>query len=354
MTAIEEEAAFEPADYIIDRYNRLLLYNKGRLQPFWLNRADVTFLRQFQEPKSVAFETGERWTIYSQASESNGRSLEVMVAASESAPWAMNEGSLPADIAKQLREEASGIVRQLKRPPVRSRADAWQIVDSGTGAVLDSGGDFPTPYPGSLDKLRSVRVQFQNGKLWLSRAVQTDRLAVVSSAPVGDPYALGMLGLATIILGTLGSYPQVRKFVRPGILTPASLEDVLRDGESETVEFKQEIKDRHSLLKAVTAFANTKGGTVFIGIVDGSREIVGIDVKSAERKDAFERGLRDSIRNSIQPAPIVQIDYPSKDGRTVARILVAEGKEPHSFEGRYYVREGSQSRYMTDGEIDRL
>jgi predicted HTH transcriptional regulator len=108
------------------------------------------------------------------------------------------------------------------------------------------------------------------------------------------------------------------------------------------------------LLKDVTAFANTKGGTVFIGIVDGTLEVVGIDAVTADRRDAFERSLRDSIRNSIQPPPTVSIDYQTKNDRIVARVFVPGSRESHSFDGRYYVREGSQSRYVSNGEIVHL
>jgi predicted HTH transcriptional regulator len=132
------------------------------------------------------------------------------------------------------------------------------------------------------------------------------------------------------------------------------LDQALQSGETETVEFKQEVKDRHTLLKDITAFANTRGGTVFIGIVDGTMEVLGVDVADLERRDAFDRGLRDSIRKNIQPAPDVIIDYPCLHERILPRIFVRAGREPHSYDGRYYVREGTQSRHVSNGEIAHL
>jgi predicted HTH transcriptional regulator len=190
--------------------------------------------------------------------------------------------------------------------------------------------------------------------MWLSQSTSTETLQAVSVAALGSPYALALLGLAAFAVGSLASYPTAQRFVRTGITEPTSLNDALHSGETETVEFKKEIKDRHTLLKDITAFANTRGGTVFIGIVDGTLEILGVEAARSERRDAFDRGLRDSIRNSIQPSPDVAIDYPCMNDRIVARIFVPAGREPHSFEGRYYVREGTQSRYVTDGEIARL
>jgi predicted HTH transcriptional regulator len=190
--------------------------------------------------------------------------------------------------------------------------------------------------------------------MWLSQSANTDSLHAVSIAALGSPYAFALLGIVAFSVGSLASYPLAQRFVRTGITQPATLEDALRSGETETVEFKQEIKDRHTLLKDITAFANTRGGTAFIGIIDGTLEIVGVEAARPERRDAFDRGLRDSIRNSIQPSPDVAIDYPCMNERTVARIFVPAGSELHSFEGRYYVREGTQSRFVTDGEIARL
>src|SRR6266436_6070975 len=53
ITVIETDQAFESADYVLDRSNHFFIYNKGRLPGFWLDKSDVTFLRQFRQVKSV-------------------------------------------------------------------------------------------------------------------------------------------------------------------------------------------------------------------------------------------------------------------------------------------------------------
>jgi hypothetical protein len=271
----------------------------------------------------------------------------------ESSPWTIGENAVGADVDEQLRSEPQRILRQLKRLPIASRTDGWQVVDAETGNVIEWSGDAPALYPGPLDS-SPWSLHLRHGDIWLARSATTERLEAVAAQPLGSVYAFVLLGLAAFSFGTLFTYPLARRFVKVGITEAMPLDDAIRCGEGEVVEFKQEIKERQQLLKDVTAFANTTGGTVFIGIVDGSSVITGVDATTPERRDAFERALRDSIRNSIEPPPEVIIDYPSKDGRTVARILVLAGRESHSFEGRYYIREGSQSRYLQDGEIGRL
>ncbi len=336
----QSDSTLEPADYVLDRHSRFFLFNKGPPPRIWLDRSDVAFLKRFRTPELVQFETGERWKIYSQPAEIDGRPVEVMVAAFEAAPWTM-KNILSDDIDEQLKSEAQRIARQSKAGSRSSRADAWQVVDSTTGNVIDSNGDAPALYPGSVPGLRPWTFVLQDGQIWLARSAATEQLGAVSVASVTSLNSFGLLGLSAFVLGTLGAYPMTKKLVNPGIRRPAPLEEALRGGEGETVEFKQEIKDRHTLLKDITAFANTKGGTVFIGIADGTREVVGIDAATPERRDAFELRLRDSIRQSIQPPPEIVIDYSEKNARIVARILVLAGRNWYSYEGRYYVREGS-------------
>ena len=52
-------------------------------------------------------------------------------------------------------------------------------------------------------------------------------------------------------------------------------------GENKEVEFKQEIPSKHEkFLKDIIAFANTSGGKSIIGIVDETKEVVGIGDQS--------------------------------------------------------------------------
>jgi len=56
--------------------------------------------------------------------------------------------------------------------------------------------------------------------------------------------------------------------------------------ESQRIEFKKSLAERKELLETISAFANSKGGKIFVGIEenkDGSvKEIVGIRIKGKE------------------------------------------------------------------------
>ena len=67
-------------------------------------------------------------------------------------------------------------------------------------------------------------------------------------------------------------------------------------GEGKNIEFKQEIPSKHEkFLKDIIAFANTSGGKTIIGIVDETKEVVGIGDQSPFK-------LSDSISTMISDA----------------------------------------------------
>ncbi len=59
-------------------------------------------------------------------------------------------------------------------------------------------------------------------------------------------------------------------------MTPEEFEQLIRQREGETLEFKQEMPSSSDLARLVTAFYNTRGGTVVFGVEDGSRRPVGV------------------------------------------------------------------------------
>lgn len=67
------------------------------------------------------------------------------------------------------------------------------------------------------------------------------------------------------------------------------LEKILQQGEHEKVEFKQSFND--TVVETLVAFANTKGGTVYIG-VDNNGKVNGIKLG----KETFQKWLNE-IKN---------------------------------------------------------
>ena len=54
------------------------------------------------------------------------------------------------------------------------------------------------------------------------------------------------------------------------------LEDLLRQPESKTLEFKRDLSSPRPVLRTVVAFANSAGGRLIIGVEDRSRAVIGV------------------------------------------------------------------------------
>ena len=81
-------------------------------------------------------------------------------------------------------------------------------------------------------------------------------------------------------------------------------EVVLRD-ESDTLEFKESTGEWKEIIKTISAFANTKGGIIFVGIND-KRKISGIQIG----KRTFE-DLTNKIKENTDPKvfPEISVEY---------------------------------------------
>ncbi|MCC6366236.1 MAG: ATP-binding protein [Bryobacterales bacterium] len=63
------------------------------------------------------------------------------------------------------------------------------------------------------------------------------------------------------------------------------LVDLLRRPEGKTLEFKRDLSSPDGILKTLVAFANTAGGTIVIGVDNGSKNVRGVpDVLEAEER----------------------------------------------------------------------
>ncbi|HIC95287.1 TPA: ATP-binding protein [Candidatus Bipolaricaulota bacterium] len=59
-------------------------------------------------------------------------------------------------------------------------------------------------------------------------------------------------------------------------MTPEEFERLITQREGETLEFKQEMPSSSDLARLVTAFYNTRGGTIIFGVEDGTQRPVGV------------------------------------------------------------------------------
>ena len=143
-----------------------------------------------------------------------------------------------------------------------------------------------------------------------------------------------------------------------------SLARRIRLGEDSTLELKQLLlagervtsPRRDDFADELAAFANSRGGTLVLGVDDKTREILGIPV---ERLDAVEGWAREICSDSIKPpldAVILKVELADSRGQLapLLRIDVARSLFVHKSPGGYFRRIGSSKREMSPELLARL
>ncbi|MBV6503372.1 MAG: hypothetical protein AKCLJLPJ_01442 [Fimbriimonadales bacterium] len=162
------------------------------------------------------------------------------------------------------------------------------------------------------------------------------------------------------------------------------IRNLLTDGESSHVEFKESLEYvnprhpdilkipeshretklselrkavLHSALKTVCAFANSKGGTLLLGVSDRG-ELVGLSgdfaiLGAKQDRDGFENKLTDLLKSRIRPIPTeVDIDTVEVDGKWVCRIVVPAEPRPHYLDNELFVRLGNSTERLTGRDLE--
>ena len=123
------------------------------------------------------------------------------------------------------------------------------------------------------------------------------------------------------------------------------------------VEYKREMIE--NIPKVISAFANTLGGIVVIGVETDEHNRV-VAISGIDRVAGIEERILDSSLNGIYPSVIPEIgifEIPGKKAKVVVVIKVHESVQaPHAIQNstRVYIRTGSTSQPYELAEMDRI
>jgi len=158
----------------------------------------------------------------------------------------------------------------------------------------------------------------------------------------------------------------------------AMIDEIIAEGESDELEFKSSLRwDTNTgtvnkkledvIVKTVSAFANSDGGVLLIG-VDDDGNVIGLESDYASLGDAdrdkYERHLRALLANAIGASLVaskVKIRFPQAAGREICQVEVRPADDPVVIAvtdksgqktERFYVRNGSSSQEMPLSEIN--
>ena len=151
-----------------------------------------------------------------------------------------------------------------------------------------------------------------------------------------------------------------------GLIGPATIEELVLDGETTEVEFKSTLRiNLHTgekdprmelaILRTIAGFLNTKGGTLVIGVSDDGSPM-GIEADKFENEDKMNLHLANLTNSRIGPQYAMYIhprfeDYDSTRVMTVecwpskSPVFVKDGNTD-----RFYIRTGTSTTELTGSQ----
>jgi len=134
-----------------------------------------------------------------------------------------------------------------------------------------------------------------------------------------------------------------------------NIKNLLIEAEGKTLEFKRDLSSPAGLLRTTIAFANTAGGTIIIGVEDGTKHIRGVkDVLSQEER------LASLISDSIEPKILPDIEILThRSAQLLVVNIYPSPTRPHFLKSRgldvgTYVRLGSSNRKADANLIEEM
>jgi ATP-dependent DNA helicase RecG len=125
--------------------------------------------------------------------------------------------------------------------------------------------------------------------------------------------------------------------------------ELVKKQESEILEFKPSLSQIKDIIETISAFSNTKGGSIIIGVND-KRNIIGVDVG----KKTIE-SLANEIKQNTDPQIYPSISVENMDGKNIIVVAVQESKSKPVFAfDRVYKRVGKSNHRVSSDEIRKM
>jgi ATP-dependent DNA helicase RecG len=122
---------------------------------------------------------------------------------------------------------------------------------------------------------------------------------------------------------------------------------ILPKAESEIVEFKTAFNA--SVIETLVAFANTSGGTVYVGINDKC-EVKGVDVAP----ESVQQWVNE-MKSKTEPSLVPYVELKDYDGKLLVVFSTHEQPiKPISLQGRCYKRINNSNHLLSVAEVSDL
>lgn len=115
--------------------------------------------------------------------------------------------------------------------------------------------------------------------------------------------------------------------------------------ECNVIEYKQDISE--GLFKSISAFSNTEGGSIILGVEDDTKNVTGLDLSNG-KQEALTNKIIDLT--GIQP----NIELLNLSGKDILKINVEKSSVPIAYKNKYYKRVGNTTREANKEELKKL
>jgi len=127
------------------------------------------------------------------------------------------------------------------------------------------------------------------------------------------------------------------------------IKTLVATGESETVEFKASLAEMTQILETISAFSNSRGGTIFVGVDDNGR-VAGVHLGKKTLEDTANR-----IKMNTDPPVYPSLNQSKVDGRLLLSIEIDESIDKPVFANdRAFKRVGKTNQRISSLEIRRI
>jgi len=128
-----------------------------------------------------------------------------------------------------------------------------------------------------------------------------------------------------------------------------SIKKIILQGESQKMEFKTSLSLRNEIGETISAFTNTSGGVIFIGVSDKGKSI-GIDIGKNTLED-----LANWVKQNTDPAIYPDIKVYQINSRSIIKVSIKENDDkPVFFKDRAFQRVGKTNQRILASKIREL
>jgi len=127
------------------------------------------------------------------------------------------------------------------------------------------------------------------------------------------------------------------------------IKELISKGETTTIQFKLNISNELSIAQEMVAFANTRGGTILIGVDDKTWEVIGLSDSDIRRLTNL---LVNASSEHIKPPLFIETETIIVNTRKVMAVVVPEGNDkPYKDkDGIIFLKNGANKRKVINNE----